>query len=86
MDEKVDRQKRYFESEKGKEARRRASRAQAEKRAANRKRAAEEKRVDKLVAGGVLESMSASDKRQWLERCRDENPLMYDVLREKGVH
>lgn len=79
------RQKRYFESEKGKEARRRASRVQAEKRAASRKRAAEEKRVDKLVADGVLESMSASVKRQWLEECRDGNPILYDVLREKGV-
>jgi len=83
--DKLSRQLRYFESEKGREARKRAILAQAERRADKRKREAERKRVQRLVDEGTLEAMSASARRQYLERCRDVNPIMYELLIEQGV-
>jgi Trm5-related predicted tRNA methylase len=82
---KVSRQKRYEETEKGQEARLRARKAQDEKKRRQRLMQAEQRRVDRLIREGVVESMSASEKREWLEACRDVNPVLYDVLREKGV-
>jgi DNA-binding PadR family transcriptional regulator len=80
-----ERQKRYEASEKGREARQRARRTQDDKKRHSRATMAEQRRVDRLIEEGVIESMSASEKREWLERCRDENPTLYDVLRERGL-
>lgn len=47
--------------------------------------AAERRRWSKMVSGGVWDSMDASEKRQWLERCRDVNPILYRAVQESGV-
>ena len=79
------RQKRYFKTEAGKEARARASKRQAEKRKLERTFEAERRRVANVLASDAWTGMSALQKKEWLEQCRDVNPVMYEVLREKGV-
>lgn len=57
-----------------------------------RKRQKEQDRLDaergrwgKMVERGIWDSMDASEKRQWLERCRDVNPILYRAVQESGV-
>lgn len=96
MDEKQrEAQRRYESTDKGREARKRAWQAQNEKRKndpewqARRKHPrlikAEQKRAKRLIELGLLDTMSASEKRQWLERCADVNPLLHSALAELGV-
>jgi hypothetical protein len=45
----------------------------------------ERARVNRLIEDGVVEVMTPEEKAEWIELCRQRNPIMYDVLREKGV-
>lgn len=57
-----------------------------------RKRQKEQDRLDaergrwgKMIERGIWDSMDALEKRQWLERCRDVNPILYRAVKESGV-
>ena len=80
---------RYMATERGKAAQKRANRKQDERRREQRHQVrllqAERGRVRSLIRSGILESMSASEKEQWLRRCGDENPVLLQALHDEGV-
>lgn len=45
----------------------------------------ERRRVERLIRDGIVEAMSEAERRDWVQKCKDVNPVMYNVLREKGV-
>jgi hypothetical protein len=46
---------------------------------------AERSRVDKLIERGIIMLMKPDEKAEWIDNCRRLNPIMYEVLKEKGV-
>jgi hypothetical protein len=73
------------------EARIEKERIRAEKRDARQQarrgglRSAEVRRVDRLIEMGFIAAMSDADRAKWLADCERLNPIMYEVLKEKGV-
>jgi hypothetical protein len=46
---------------------------------------AERNRVNRLVESGAVGGMSEQERREWVERCRQVNPIMFSILKEKGI-
>lgn len=45
----------------------------------------ERSRVNRLVESGAVGGMSGAERAEWIEQCRRVNPIMYDILKEKGI-
>jgi len=45
----------------------------------------ERRRIERLIRDGIIEAMSEAERRDWIQQCKEVNPVMYNVLREKGV-
>jgi hypothetical protein len=46
---------------------------------------AERHRVNRLVESGAVGGMSEQERREWIEQCRQVNPIMFSILKEKGI-
>jgi hypothetical protein len=73
------------------EARIEKERGRAEKRDARQQarrgslRSAEVRRVERLMETGFIDAMPVAERQRWLAECQRLNPIMYEVLKEKGV-
>ena len=46
---------------------------------------AETSRVDRIIWSGGVEGMSDAERLEWVEQCRQLNPIMYDILKQRGI-